>query len=1041
MAGVLPAVLTGYYFGAGYGAAAGVILFLLNVFMLAASGYGWEIIQGSCGIAGSLVIVMLGALAGHMKRLHLFMVFSRNRLKQIDSVSIGKKVDFKSIFEAAGDCLIYLDDTGNVTDVNREAARVLGKSRKDLVGSYFMELDIFPPEETPRLVNAFSRCFTGERPSLCIELRKDAGDSANLECTFNLMELDGKAGGVMVIARDTAETHKMKDALSEIEEKYRKIIEIAPDAIFFLHNGRCIDCNRKAEEFFAGRREEMMGKQLWELSPDVQPGGERSAEVCRDKIKLAIDGIPQLFEWEFRGLKGNEFSSEVHLYSLQFKKQIYIIAIIRDITERKTSEKMLFESEQRFRETADLLSTIICEFDLDMRITYVNNAGLSIFEYSQEDIDKGLFVRDFIHPTEYKLAKERIARAIKGEKLIAKQYTMIKKDGSFIKCIVNTAPMYREGKVIGLRNALIDVTDYSLIKDRLDDYMTRMDYLSKNTPDILMTIDRKGTILGMNRSVIGRPVTEIIGTSIYEYISHEFHKKIRSVIREVLKTGNMGEYETVGQGSGGAVRWYRTRVIPVKEKKNGVVSQMIQICSDITEYKEKEKRLKESEEMYKNLIKTSPNAVSLTDLEGKLLYVSSKTLELHGYDEESEMLGMDAFLLLAPHERARGRKQVEELLKNGYVENREYVLLRRNGSVFTGDLNASVIRDAEGNPLCLIATTRDITEKKEKQNELIKSEKKMRAILEAIPDLMFQISADGIFLSYKASKEDLYTDPKYFLNNNIRDVLPKEVAELTMEEIGKALETDEVQVFEYFLEMNKKVYYYEARVIPSGDNAVLAIVRDITERKEADKEIQQALREKKFLIREIHQRVKNNMQVVSTMINIQAGQIENEEIRGLLRESLNRIQSMILVNEKLYYSKDLMSVDFDDYIRTITEELFRYHDADDKNIMLEIDAQKMMLDVDYALPCGLIISELVSNSIKHAFEKKKKNRIGISISRTDDEYELIIEDNGMGLPGDFDIRRAETIGLCLVNQLVEEQLHGDIHISCEKGCRFVIRFG
>ena len=203
---------------------------------------------------------------------------------------------------------------------------------------------------------------------------------------------------------------------------------------------------------------------------------------------------------------------------------------------------------------------------------------------------------------------------------------------------------------------------------------------------------------------------------------------------------------------------------------------------------------------------------------------------------------------------------------------------------------------------------------------------------------------------------------------------------------------------------------------------------------------QQSLREKDVLLREIHHRVKNNMQILSSMIRLQTRRAESAELREVLAESEARIRSMGLLHEKLYQSDSVSTIDVEGYLRSLTNELMRMNTRQSSKVDLKLAVHGIQMGLDTALPCGLIVTELISNSMKYAFPDGRPGAILISVSRTNDgEYSLIVWDNGIGVPEGFDISKAKSLGLRLVTML-SAQLNGQLHVSGQRGTRVEIRF-
>ena len=223
--------------------------------------------------------------------------------------------------------------------------------------------------------------------------------------------------------------------------------------------------------------------------------------------------------------------------------------------------------------------------------------------------------------------------------------------------------------------------------------------------------------------------------------------------------------------------------------------------------------------------------------------------------------------------------------------------------------------------------------------------------------------------------------------------------------------------------------------------AVLRELREAkirNERKLADARLRASLEEKEFLLKEIHHRVKNNLQVIASMLRMQAERADDERLLAHFQAAQSRIHSMALVHEKLYRSSDFADINFAEYLRDVTAELFRLYSKD--GVFLETDIQDIRMSVDLAIPCGLIVNELVSNSLKHAFPDGRRGVITIAM-RVDgpDSYLLTVEDTGIGMTATFDPLRGKTLGLNLVSLLVQ-QIDGTVKIESRNGTRYAIGF-
>ena len=217
----------------------------------------------------------------------------------------------------------------------------------------------------------------------------------------------------------------------------------------------------------------------------------------------------------------------------------------------------------------------------------------------------------------------------------------------------------------------------------------------------------------------------------------------------------------------------------------------------------------------------------------------------------------------------------------------------------------------------------------------------------------------------------------------------------------------------------------------------------IEQREAAEGRVRKSLQEKEVLLKEIHHRVKNNLQVISSLLNLQAGYIQDKRALQMFLDSQTRVRSMAIIHEKLYQSEDFARVDFAEYVRGLVESLFKSYRYEPGRMGLSIDVQDVALDIQLAVPCGLVINELVSNALKYAFPDNCEVEGCIEVNMRllpENRVRLMVGDNGVGMAEDIDIEHTESFGLKLVTILVEDQLDGEMHVDRQSGTKFAITF-
>ncbi len=332
------------------------------------------------------------------------------------------------------------------------------------------------------------------------------------------------------------------------------------------------------------------------------------------------------------------------------------------------------------------------------------------------------------------------------------------------------------------------------------------------------------------------------------------------------------------------------------------------------------------------------------------------------------------------------------------------------------------------------------------QKELRESEAQNKALVKGIPDYMYRIGMDGSLLEGRSAKGGNMLEPYRQIQGKMLYHPLKQYSDLTREVIQRgldhmdlALKTGEAQIFEFHLAADGRDCFYEVRMMASEkEGELLCVVFDVTQRHaEAEK--------KETLIKEIHHRVKNNLQVIASLLYLQSTRLDDPKTMHIFEESSNRVKSISLIHEKLYKERltphnERGEVDFGEYVRDLTDALFASYGVDRKLIRLVLDTGNVYLSLDSAVPCGLIVNELISNSLKYAFPDGRAGEIRISLfGDADGRTTLIIGDNGVGLPPDTDLERSTSLGLRLVKML-GQQLGAEVQVNRGRGTEFKFKF-
>jgi PAS domain S-box-containing protein len=274
----------------------------------------------------------------------------------------------------------------------------------------------------------------------------------------------------------------------------------------------------------------------------------------------------------------------------------------------------------------------------------------------------------------------------------------------------------------------------------------------------------------------------------------------------------------------------------------------------------------------------------------------------------------------------------------------------------------------------------------------------------------------------------------------------QKMSEFFEEKITQVLKTGESSQSVFEWESPQGNAYLDWRLYPEFDrngnmDTVIGIARDITELKQVEQQLKAAVREKEVLLKEVCHRTKNNMASISSILKLQSVLIRDEQSLNILRDLENRINSMALVQEKLYQSEDVTSIDLREYVKDLADTVFKNYRTIPPKVLLKFDVEPVIVSPNTAIPCGLILNELLSNVMKHAFPGDKTGEIKIALHTTDEnEIELGVSDNGVGLSNNFDFRNTDSLGLKLVIMMAEGQLGGQVDLKGDKGTEFLIRF-
>lgn len=448
------------------------------------------------------------------------------------------------------------------------------------------------------------------------------------------------------------------------------------------------------------------------------------------------------------------------------------------------------------------------------------------------------------------------------------------------------------------------------------------------------------------------------------------------------------------------------------------------------------------------IVESSDDAIIGKTLEGTILSWNKAAERMYGYGFD-DVKGQSVTILVPSDRPDETSRLLKKIGTGERIENYETVRVRKDGTRIEVSVTISPINDMAGNVVGASAIDRDITERKQADRKLRASEARLAGILKIAEDAVISINESHQITLFNHGAERIFDyDASEVVGRLLDMLIPQRFTGTHSRYLGEFAKSTEPargmgggrEV--YGRRKNGDEFPAEATISKlqvNGEVVFTIMLRDITERKRADDLIKSSLAEKEVLLKEIHHRVKNNLQIIWSLLNLQCESVRDLPSLSAFRDSQSRVESMALVHELLYQSGDLARIDFNKYLDVLTADLIASYAIRPEDITLKIPFNEIFLSVELALPCGLIITELVSNSLKHAFPTGK-GQISIDFEeRSDGDMVLTIADNGIGLPQNIDFRNAQSLGLQLVNGLAG-QLNGSIEARRSSGTEFKIAF-
>lgn len=462
-----------------------------------------------------------------------------------------------------------------------------------------------------------------------------------------------------------------------------------------------------------------------------------------------------------------------------------------------------------------------------------------------------------------------------------------------------------------------------------------------------------------------------------------------------------------------------------------------------------EAQLAEQRSFLRQVIDLNPNFVFAKDAEGRFMLVNQAMADVYGTSVESLLGKKDCHFNPNDAEVERIRRDDQEVLdtlKEKFIPE-EMITDSKGRARWLQTIKRPIISsDGLANQVLGIST--DITARKHAERALRQSEERFRQIAENIREVFWITEPrDNKLVYISPAYEEVWGRSSSSLSEVSRtwlDTVHPEDRAHALEAAVKVQSGGDYDLEYRILRPDGEIRWVRDRAFPITNESgevyrVAGVVDDVTESKQAIEHIKASLHEKEVLLKEIHHRVKNNMQVITSLLNLQSKNIQDKQALSVFQDSQNRVKSMALIHETLYQSKDLSRINFAEYLQKLVAHVSRSYRIRPEAVRIKVEVDDVSLPIDTAVPCGLIINELASNSLKYAFPADKQGEINITFTRADSHYVLKVSDTGVGLPAGFDPEKGKSLGMKLVRMLAG-QLSGQLECRNGVGTTFEIKF-
>ncbi len=580
--------------------------------------------------------------------------------------------------------------------------------------------------------------------------------------------------------------------------------------------------------------------------------------------------------------------------------------------------------------------------------------------------------------------------------------------------------------------------------------------ITDNMSDAIWLLDMNFKIIYATPSLTrkrGITMEEMNAMPLEMNFTPESFERVRTLITEELTPERLAQKDLVISKSlelevnskYGPTIWAEIRYEVVRDEAGTPVA-ILGVGRNVSERRKAEERLKTSEARYRAMADDAPLFICRFLPDGTIMFANDVFNRYLG-KRPGELIG-DDINQFSHKEDKNFEEEMKSLTKKDPIARLEH-------RIVTSDKNLRWVRwtvralFTDDQLVECQAIGEDITEEKRVHQALMESEERFRQLADSMPQLVWTSDAAGA-IDYINRRQEEFTGYSRDERGSwqwMQPLHPEDVS-FTLEAWNRSMKTGEYYEAEHRIKRKSGEFrWHLSRAIPVKDSSGRIIKwygtsTDITDRKISEERLAASLHEKELLLKEIHHRVKNNLQVMSSLIGLQLMYIKRGvDIQSALRDMQNRIKSMAIVHERLYQSTDFSSIDFKTYIHSLVANVFQSLGIDSDRIRVVTQVEDVVMGIDNAIPCGLLLNELITNAVKHAFPDRRSGSIIISLMRDPSGiYRLSVKDDGVGLPGGgVEIEKSESLGYHLV-QILTKQIGGKLSVASNGGAEFVVTF-